>query len=224
MEIRIKDVTKCFGNTTVIRGVNMELHSGKVYGFQGINGCGKTMLMRLIAGLIYPTEGKVEIDGKMLQGQNSFPESMGLLLENPVFLGQYSGYENLSLLGKIRGKIGKDEVKQAIQRVGLDPSDKKKYRKYSLGMKQRLGIACAIMEAPDLLILDEPLISLDEDGIETTLKIIRQEKNRGALVILACHDYEILADVADEIFRLTAGKVTKHFVKKADDSFKEAEI
>lgn len=214
MNIIVKDVTKRFGPTTVLDHVNLSLHGGRVYGFQGINGCGKTMLMRLIAGLIYPTEGETLVDGQPLGGQNSFPESMGLLIENPAFLAGYSGYENLSLLADIRRQIAGEDVKRAMGRVGLDPEDKKKYRKYSLGMKQRLGIACAVMEAPELLLLDEPFISLDEEGVAVTRDIIRQERERGALVILACHDYETLVECADEIFRITAGKITRHLVKE----------
>lgn len=213
---------KKIGPSTVLDNINLELHSGFSYGFQGINGCGKTMLMRLIAGLIYPTEGKVVVDGKTLRGHNCFPKSMGLLIENPSFIGNYSGYKNLEMLASINKRISKDDVKDTLRRVGLNPDDSKKFRKYSLGMKQRLGIACAIMEKPDLLILDEPLISLDEDGVETTRQIIIEERKRGALVILACHDYESLAYMTDEIFRITAGRITKHLVKAADGHFLEA--
>lgn len=221
MDIQVNDVSKVFGSTTIINHVSMGLHSGHIYGFQGINGCGKTMLMRLIAGLMYPTTGEVIVDGRVLRGQNSFPPSMGLLIENPAFLGGYTGFENLKMLAGIRDKITDDEIREAIVRVGLDPSGKKKYRKYSLGMKQRLGIACAIMEHPELLILDEPFISLDETGVHTVFKIIQQEKERGALVIMACHEYETLAALADEIFRITAGSITKHLVKAPNGGLEE---
>lgn len=221
MDIVVKDAVKYLGSSMVIDHVNLEMHDGQIYGFQGINGCGKTMLMRLIAGLIYPTYGEIIVDGRILHGQNSFPKSMGLLIENPQFLAGYSGYKNLCLLAGIQGKIGKEEIKQAMRRVKLDPEDKKKYRKYSLGMKQRLGIACAIMEHPDLVILDEPFISLDEEGILDTKKIICKEKERGAIIILACHDYELLSSTADEIFRLTAGKITKHLIKDKEGKFHE---
>lgn len=223
MTIEVKNMTKRFGPTTVLDKINIELHSGVAYGFQGINGCGKTMLMRLIAGLVHPTEGSVLVNGKELRGQNSFPENMGLLIENPSFLSNYSGYENLKMLASIKDCISADEVKDALRRVGLNPDDKKKYRKYSLGMKQRLGIACAIMEKPDLLILDEPLISLDEDGIAATKQIVQEEKARGAIVILACHDYDSLVAMTDEIFRITAGRITKHLINTADGTFCEAE-
>lgn len=221
MDIQVNDVSKVFGATTIINHVSMLLASGHIYGFQGINGCGKTMLMRLVAGLMYPTTGEVIVDSRVLRGQNSFPPSMGLLIENPAFLGGYTGFENLKMLAGIRGKITDEEIRESIVRVGLDPTDKKKYRKYSLGMKQRLGIACAIMERPELLILDEPFISLDETGVQTVFEIIKQEKERGALVIMACHEYETLAALADEIFRITAGTVTKHLVKAQNGELKE---
>lgn len=221
MDIVVKNAVKYLGASMVIDHIDLAMHSGMIYGFQGINGCGKTMLMRLIAGLIYPTQGEVIVDGKTLHGQNSFPKSMGLLIENPQFLDRYSGFRNLYLLAGIRERIGTEEIKQAMYRVKLDPEDKKKYRKYSLGMKQRLGIACAIMEHPELIILDEPFISLDEEGILDILKIIYKEKERGAIIILACHDYELLSNTADEIFRLTAGKITKHLIKNAEGKFRE---
>ena len=221
MDIQVRDVSKVFGATTIINHVSLQLTSGNIYGFQGINGCGKTMLMRLIAGLMYPTTGEVIVDGCVLHGQNSFPPSMGLLIENPAFLGGYTGFKNLKMLAGIRDKLTDEEIREAIARVGLDPSDKKKYRKYSLGMKQRLGIACAIMERPEFLILDEPFISLDEAGVQTVFEIIQQEKARGALVIMACHEYETLAALADEIFRITAGTVTRHLIKVTSGDLEE---
>lgn len=219
MEIIVKDVVKCFGPTTVLDHINLSLHGGRIYGLQGINGCGKTMLMRLIAGLIYPTQGEVLVNGKTLRGRDCFPENMGLMIENPAFLAGYSGFENLSLLADVCRKITGEQVKQAMCRVGLEPGDKKKYRKYSLGMKQRLGIACAIMECPELLILDEPFLALDEEAIAMVAGIIREERDRGALVIMACHDYEMLSGIADEIFRITAGKITWHMVRNASGKF-----
>ena len=220
MKVVLDNVTKKIGPSIIIDQINLELCNENVYGFQGINGCGKTMLMRLIAGLIYPTEGKVLVDGKVLRGENSFPDSMGLLIENPAFLGGYSGLQNLNLLAEINNRITFQDVKETLSRVGLDPEDKKKYKKYSLGMKQRLGIACAIMERPEIIILDEPFISLDEAGVDMLKGIIKEERERGALIILACHDYDILADLADEIFRITAGRITKH-LKKIGDDFSE---
>jgi ABC-2 type transport system ATP-binding protein len=210
MKITVDNVSKTIGSTMVIDCVSLELYSGKIYGFNGINGSGKTMLMRLISGLIYPTSGKVIVDGTVLQGENSFPPSIGLLIENPAFLNAYTGFQNLKMLASINGKISEQDVKQTLQRVGLNPNEKKKYKKYSLGMKQRLGIACAVMEKPDLIILDEPFISLEEDGITRVRDIIMEEKRRGALIVVACHDSGIMRELSDEIFFITAGKITGH--------------
>lgn len=213
MKIVVDNVTKTFGNTNVIEDMSMEMQSGHVYGFQGINGCGKTMLMRLISGLIHPTKGQIIVDGQALKGENSFPKSMGLLIENPSFLNSYSGYQNLEMLASISGKIKKEDVLLALERVGLSENANKKYGKYSLGMRQRLGIACAIMEQPELILLDEPFISLDETAIDMVANIIRQEKARGALIILACHDYGYLSEASDEIFKIVGGKLAHHLVK-----------
>lgn len=191
----------------------MTLVSGNVYGFQGINGSGKTMLMRLICGLIYPTKGEIVIDGKRLGKEITFPQSVGLLLENPAFLDSYTGFENLEMLASIKNIITREEIHEAITSVGLDPLDKRKYKKFSLGMKQRLGIAAAIMEKPDILILDEPTNSLDSSGVSLVKTILAKERERGAIIILACHDLRILQDVSDEIFLLEQGKITEHLYK-----------
>ena len=216
MNITIKGVTKTIRGNTVADNINLELKSGTIYGLCGYNGCGKTMLMRLIAGLILPSEGEVIIDGKVLGRETDFPESMGILIENPSFLGSLTGFENLKLLASIKRLIQDDLIKHSIRRVGLNPDDKKHYRKYSLGMKQRLGIASAIMESPDLIILDEPTNALDRDGVEIVKKIILEEKKRGALVIMTCHDRTILEGVSDVIYTIEHGKIT-------DELFTEGE-
>ncbi len=224
MEIELKNVTKTFGHTNVIEDVSMSMRSGRVYGLQGINGCGKTMLMRLISGLIHPTSGQVCVDGKPLVGENSFPESMGLLIENPSFLKSYSGRKNLEMLASIRGRIDGKGVQNALERVGLAENADKKYGKYSLGMRQKLGIACAVMERPDLILLDEPFISLDEAAVERTVQIIREEKDRGALIILSCHDYDLLTGCSDEIYKIVAGKLAHRLVRDGSGQFKEAAL
>lgn len=207
MDIIIENVYKSINKTQVLSGINMELHSGKIYGFQGPNGCGKTMLMRLISGLIRPTSGTVYVNGKRLGIDLDFPESMGLLIENPAFLPNYTGMKNLELLANIRNIISMNEIRTAIQRVGLNPDDRRTFRKFSLGMKQRLGIASAIMERPELIILDEPFNALDEQGVELILHIIDDEKKRGALIIIACHDARILESMTDEIYSIHDGKI-----------------
>ncbi len=207
MKIEIKNLTKVLGGNTVVDNVNITMESGTVYGLCGYNGCGKTMLMRLIAGLIIPTKGTVSYDGKILGKQLDFPPSIGILIENPAFLDSRSGFDNLKLLASIKGKVDNKVVADSIRKVGLDPDDKKKFRKYSLGMKQRLGIASAIMESPDLIILDEPTNALDSNGVELTQKLIRKECERGALVIMTCHDREILENVCDVIYTIEHGKI-----------------
>lgn len=212
-EIVVNEVSKSIYGVPIINSISMKLVSGNVYGFQGINGSGKTMLMRLICGLIYPTKGEIIIDGKRLGKEITFPQSVGLLLENPAFLDSYTGYENLEMLASIKNIITREEIHEAITSVGLDPLDKRKYKKFSLGMKQRLGIAAAIMEKPDILILDEPTNSLDSSGVSLVKTIIAKERERGAIIILACHDLPVLQDVSDEIFLLGQGKITEHLYK-----------
>ena len=212
-EIVVNEVSKSIYGVPIINSVSMTLVSGNVYGFQGINGSGKTMLMRLICGLIYPTKGEIVIDGKRLGKEITFPQSVGLLLENPAFLDNYTGFENLEMLASIKNIITREEIHEAITSVGLDPLDKRKYKKFSLGMKQRLGIAAAIMEKPDILILDEPTNSLDSSGVFLVKTIIAKERERGAIIILACHDLPVLQDVSDEIFLLEQGKITEHLYK-----------
>ena len=209
MEIIVKSATKYIKKALILDDVNIQLTGGKIYGLKGPNGSGKTMLMRLLSGLIRPTSGEVWIDGKKLGKDMDFPESVGLLIENPAFLPNYTGYENLELLAQIRGKIGAEEICQSLLEVGLDPHDPRKYRKYSLGMKQRLGIAAAIMEKPDLLIVDEPTNALDDSGVEQICTILRRERERGALVVIACHDSRLLEILSDEIYKIYEGKVTK---------------
>ncbi|SDZ68267.1 ABC-2 type transport system ATP-binding protein [Evansella caseinilytica] len=207
-KIELEGVYKIVKGVSVIHDISMTITSGQVTGLRGVNGSGKTMLMRLIAGLILPTKGTIKIDGKVLGKDISFPESIGILLENPAFLNRYSGFQNLRMLASIRNNIGDAQINHALHTVGLDAiSSQKKYKKYSLGMKQRLGIAGAIMEQPEIVILDEPTNSLDANGVEQVKHIVRHEKERGAVVILACHDTDILDELADEIHYLENGAV-----------------
>lgn len=212
--IELKNVYKTIHKKPVIQDISVLMQSGKVYGFQGINGSGKTMLMRLISGLIRTTQGQIIINGKTLGKDITFPESIGLFLENPTFLDEYSGFRNLKMLASIQNKISDDKIHETIELVGLDPAEKKKYRKYSLGMKQRLGIAAAIMEDPDIVIMDEPTNSIDVNGIELIKTIITAQKERGALVIVSCHDLPLLQAMSDEILLLESGRAINHLVTK----------
>lgn len=209
MEITVQNAGKIIRKNVILENVNLQWQGGRVYGLEGPNGSGKTMLLRLVAGLIRPTSGCVLVDGKRLGEDVDFPASMGLLLENPAFLPGYTGYKNLELLASIRGKADAEQLRKTILDVGLAPEDKRKYRKYSLGMKQRLGIAAAIMETPDLILLDEPTNALDADGVEEICRLICRERNRGALVVVACHDGGILKKVSDEIYTVINGAVKK---------------
>ena len=214
MNIKISHVSKTIKNNPVIKDISMELQSGAVYGFKGINGSGKTMLMRLISGLIRPTYGVISMIGNILGKDISFPNSIGVFLENPAFLDAYSGFNNLKLLASIKSVASDDDIRNTLLRVGLDPDSNKKYKKYSLGMKQRLGIAAAIMEKPEIVILDEPTNSLDEDGVDLVKHIVRNEKERGALVVVSCHDEGILKGMSDEVFLLEQGRLIGHITEE----------
>lgn len=168
------------------------------------------MLMRLISGLIYPTSGTISINGKVLGSEIDFPPSLGLLLENPAFLDSYSGYQNLQILSDIQKKITSERISEVLKEVGLEENKNKKYKKYSLGMKQRLGIAAAYMENPDIVIMDEPTNSLDDSGVDMLKDILMEQKRRNALVIISCHDLSILTELSDEILRLGNGKIVEH--------------
>ena len=212
MNIKVSNATKYIRRSLILEDVNLELEGGKIYGLQGPNGGGKTMLMRLISGLIRPSQGQVQIDGKQLGKDMDFPDTLGLLIENPAFLPGYTGLKNLELLAQLRKRADIRQIKATLRDVGLDPEDKRKYRKYSLGMKQRLGIACAIMEQPDLIILDEPTNALDSAGVEQISQLICRERDRGALIILACHDAAVLENLADEIYTVAEGHVERKAV------------
>lgn len=209
MKIEVMDYTKIIRGVTILDHVNLVFESGKCYGLKGKNGSGKTMLMRAVSGLISPTEGKVVIDGETLGKEISFPRCIGVLIENPAFIANYTGYKNLELLASIQHKIGKEEIRKAMLDVGLNPDDKRKYRKYSLGMKQKLGIASAFMENPDIIILDEPINAIDEAGVKNVKQMLNEAKERGAVIITACHDAEELQELSDEIIQISEGRIIK---------------
>ena len=205
--IKIENYSKKIKDTVVLENINMVLNDGMIYGIQGENGSGKTMLMRGICGLIKGSEGCITIDGKVIRKDISFPEDIGVLIENPSFIPKYTGYKNLKLVADIQGKVDKEEIKKTLQKVGLKPDDKRTYKKYSLGMKQRLGIACAIMGTPKLIILDEPFNGLDEKGVLQIRDVIKGLKQKNCIVIVACHDKEQLEYFSDEIYVIKEGKL-----------------
>lgn len=208
--VRLEDYCKSFKSAEVLKNINLTLESGKVIGLKGKNGSGKTMLMRAISGLILPTSGKVYINDKELGRHISFPPSIGILIENPSFISNYTGFKNLKILASIQNRISDDEIRDAIRKVGLDPDDKSTFKKYSLGMKQRLGIAAAIMERPDIVILDEPINALDEAGAGLIKGLLDELKANGSLIIIACHDTEELNYLSDEIYEIYDGEITGH--------------
>ena len=211
MRVEVKDYVKTIGKATVLDHVSYTFKSGKIYGLRGKNGSGKTMLMRAICGLINPMEGCVCIDGKIIGKDISFPESAGVLIENPGFISGYTAFQNLKTIASIQNRISDEEIKAVILAVGLDPEDTRKYRKFSLGMKQRLGIASAVMENPALILLDEPTNALDESGVVMVRELLEKQKKNGAVIIVASHDKEELELLTDEILIIENGKIKEHF-------------
>lgn len=207
MELVIKNMSKKIRGKSILNDVNLTLESGNVYAFVGENGAGKTMLFRAASGLMKLSKGNVYLDGKKLHQDFEILPGLGIMLENVGLYPELSGYENLKLLAKIRGKVGKDEIIEWIKKVGLDPFDKKAFRKYSLGMKQRLIFAQALMEKPDILMIDEPTNALDADGVDTIRKLILGEKERGTLIMIASHNREDIKIMADVVYSVKNGCV-----------------
>lgn len=209
MKIEITDLTKVIKGTIVLDDINYTFTGGRIYGLCGKNGCGKTMLMRLIAGLIYPSSGTIRIKDKVLGKDISFPESIGMLIENPSFLNEYTGKQNLEMLGSLQKNVDKEEVRRVLEQVGLDPDDKRKFYKYSLGMRQRLGIAAAIMGSPELILLDEPINAIDTDGVQEIRAIIRGLSAENRIIIVASHDKSEMDYLADEKIYMSEGRLIK---------------
>ena len=213
-EIQIVNYTKEIKGRIVLDSVSLTFHPGRIYGLKGVNGSGKTMLLRAVCGLIYPTHGYVEIDGERLGKDISFPRSISALIESPAFLDNFTGYKNLEMIASLKEVATKEDIENALLEVGLDPHDTRTYRKYSLGMKQKLGLACCFMENPDIILLDEPFNALDEESVEKVKKIIFKHKERGALIVLACHDGESLSSLSDEIIPVVEGRVKEPVLSK----------
>lgn len=214
MYLQITNATKIIDKELILDHINLKMEGGNIYGFKGKNGSGKTMLMKAICGLIRLSEGEIDINGRKLGKNQEFPESVGALIEAPGFINNYSGFKNLKILADIKGEIESEEVEGIMERIGLDPKEKKKVKKYSLGMKQKLGICAAIMEHPKLIILDEPTNALDSDSVIKLNEIIQEEKKRGALIIISSHDAEELEGLSDKIFVIQEGKIIKEYEVK----------
>lgn len=203
--IRLCKVRKSFGEEAVLRELSWEMERGKVYGIVGNNGSGKTVLMKCICGFLPVSGGTVQVGGKYVGTEVDFPESLGVIIETPGFLTNFSGRKNLEILAQLRGKITGSDITRVLRQVGLDPEMKKPVSKYSLGMRQRLGIAQAIMEDPELLILDEPFNGLDHHGVEEIRKILLEQKKQGKTILLASHNQEDIRILCDRVFEMDGG-------------------
>lgn len=206
--IRVQNVSKDFGQERVLKNVIRDFEAGKIHGIVGNNGSGKTVLMKCICGFLLPTEGKVIVNGKRVGKDVDFPSDLGLIIETPGFLPQMSGARNLEILASLNRKIGLKEIAAAIRRVGLDPLMKKPVGKYSLGMRQRLGIAQAIMEDPALLVLDEPLNGLDKHGVLEMRTLIKNLRSEGKTILLASHNQGDIDELCDTVCEMDAGVLT----------------
>lgn len=206
-KIRIENVTKKFGSYAALDGISLNFEKGKIHGIIGRNGSGKTVLFKCICGFLRVDGGAVLVNGKQIGKEIEAPESIGAIIETPGFLPGYSARQNLQFLAGIRGKIGKKEIDEAIRKVGLDPEAKKHVGKYSLGMRQRLGIAQAIMEDPSLLILDEPMNGLDNQGVQEMRQLFLKLKDEGKTILLASTTGKTLQPCATRQWRLTEEKL-----------------
>lgn len=209
MELIANNINKTIRGRVILSNVSLCLQSGNVYGFVGKNGSGKTMLFRALSGLMRIDSGSIVWEEKTLHKDFSVLPSLGIIIENAGLYPNFTGIQNLTYLANLTKRVGQEEIIHAITRVGLDPYDKRLYGKYSLGMKQRLAIAQAIMEKPDVIMLDEPTNALDETGVEEIRKIILEEKARGALILLASHNKTDIQVLADEWYRVENGHVIK---------------
>ena len=203
--VEIKNYCKSIKSRPILNNVSYNFEYGKIYGLYGHNGSGKTMLLRAIAGLLVPDSGSVVIDGKVLHKDMSFPPSIGIVIENMNLLPQYNAFDNLKILGKIKKNATDEDIKTALERVGLK-SDLK-VKKFSLGMKQRLNIAQAVFEKQKIILLDEPTNALDNDGVQLIYKLLKEEKERGALVVITTHHKEDLEEICDVVLKMTEGEL-----------------
>lgn len=199
--IHLTGVNKYIKDKCVLSDINVSFEKGKIYGIVGANGSGKTMFLRAIAGLLYLPGGTVAYSGHT--------PSMGIIIENPGFLTNYTGYENLVFLARIRKVIGKDAIRNALEAVGLNPDDRSKVRAYSLGMKQKLAIAQAIMEEPEMLILDEPFRGLDAESVANIRNLLKRYNRRGGTIFLASHNFEDISRLCDRVYQMTEGKLSE---------------
>lgn len=203
--IEVQNVVKRFRDQVVLKNVSISFEKGKIHGIVGRNGSGKTVLFKCICGLMHPEEGVILVNGKRVGRDVDMPEDIGAIIEAPGFLPNYSGYKNLRFLANIRRKIGKEEILNVLKTVGLDPESRKHVGKYSLGMRQRLGIAQAIMEDPEILILDEPMNGLDNAGVQDIRALLLELKAQGKTILLASHNHEDIVALCDTVHEMDGG-------------------
>lgn len=205
--IDIQNVSLKIQNDVILSDINLHIEKGKITGLVGRNGCGKTMLMKCITGFVKPTKGEVIFDGKKIGEDIDFPSNTGIIIETPAFVPYYSGYKNLMELASLQKKIGKKEVEEVLKKVGLYEARNKLVRKYSLGMRQRLGIAQALMEEPDTLILDEPMNGLDNECVALVRDILSELKQQGRTILLVSHNAEDIRVLCDTIYEMDKGRI-----------------
>lgn len=208
-DIKVEQVQLTLQKTEILKDINMEFEEGKIHGLIGRNGSGKTMLMKCICGFVKPTSGTILVRGKQVGKDMDFPKDMGIIIETPGFIPYYSGYKNLFILAVLNGKIKKEQVKENMRLVGLEPDLKRHVGKYSLGMRQRLGIAQAVMENPSILVLDEPMNGLDKDGVKEMRELFLKWKEEGKTMIIASHAAEDIDILCDDVWEMDKGVATK---------------
>ena len=220
--IELIDVSRKFGEETVLKSVSHRFDGGKIHGIVGNNGSGKTVMMKCICGFLRPSTGKILVRGKQVGRDMDFPENLGVIIETPGFLGNLTGKKNLQILASLNRKVMDGEIEAVLRRVGLDPGLKKSVQKYSLGMRQRLGIAQAIMEDPDLLILDEPFNGLDKRGAKEIRALLKELKQKGKTILLASHNGQDIDELCDTVCEMDAGVLqvirTEHVEEGRDDT------
>ena len=207
--ITVSNLNLTLQKNEILKDISVEFERGKIHGLIGRNGSGKTMLMKCICGFVKPTSGEITVDGRRIGKDCDFPKNTGIIIETPGFIPYYSGFKNLKLLADLNKKISRDDIRKTMEQVGLDPDLKRHVRKYPLGMRQRLGLAQAIMENPDLLILDEPMNGLDKDGVADMRKYLLDLKAHGKTILIASHSAEDIDILCDTVCEMDKGKLEK---------------
>ena len=207
--IHIANVNKSYKGQTIFENLNFDVEKGKIYGITGPNGSGKSVLFKLMCGFVFPDAGKVVVNGEELGKNKRFPDNFGIIIDRPGYIASQSGFDNLKSLAMIKGNIGDEKIKQTMELVGLQPQAKQKVKNYSLGMKQKLAIAQAIMEDQQTLILDEPFNALDADSVENIRKLIRKFKNEGRTILLTSHNQDDIDLLCDEVYRINKNTLEK---------------